>query len=164
LEAALIGNLVSIIQDCQDRVFRSYRETQGFDPDMTSPVLPSTTSPSESRLTQDTPDFRDDLDFLGSAFQAPATSSTQATPSFQQFDSLLRPEALLFSDSGYSEPICYCTVACSCGKVTDEAQVKDEVAATAMLDPVRPWMDSMSHPNWQNVEQADDEADWWMNI
>ncbi|EPE26352.1 hypothetical protein GLAREA_02264 [Glarea lozoyensis ATCC 20868] len=164
LEAALIGNLVSIIQDCQDRVFRSYRETQGFDHDMTSPVLPSTTSPSESRLTQETPDFRDDLDFLDSAFHAPATSSTQAMPSFSQFDSLLRPEALMFSDSGYSEPICYCTVACSCGKVTDEAQVKDEVAAAAVLDPVRPWMDSMSHPNWQQVERADDEADWWMNI
>ncbi|EHL02835.1 putative Resistance to glucose repression protein 1 [Glarea lozoyensis 74030] len=81
LEAALIGNLVSIIQDCQDRVFRSYRETQGFDHDM-----------------------------------------------------------------------------------TNEAQVKDEVAAAAVLDPVRPWMDSMSHPNWQQVERADDEADWWMNI
>jgi hypothetical protein len=28
LEASLIGNLVGIIRDCQDRVFRSYRETQ----------------------------------------------------------------------------------------------------------------------------------------
>jgi hypothetical protein len=28
LEASLIGNLIGIIRDCQDRVFRSYRETQ----------------------------------------------------------------------------------------------------------------------------------------
>jgi hypothetical protein len=164
LEAALISNLVSIIQDCQDRVFRSYREAQGIDHEMHTPYRPSITSPSEAMWTPDASDFRGDLDFLDAAFQAPATSRTQATPNFQQLDSILRPDPLVFSDSGYaSEPFCHCIGPCDCTKSADEAQVKDEVAV-ATLDPVRPWMESMSHPNWQHVERADDEADWWMNI
>jgi hypothetical protein len=164
LEASLIGSLVSIIQDCQDRVFRSYREAQGIEHERSTPARPSTTSPSDTLNRQDPHDFRDDLDFLDAAFQSPATSMTQAMPSFQQLDSVLRPEALGFSDSGYaSEPFCYCTSACTCAKGTEEEVVKDDMAA-ATLTSNRPWTESMSHPNWQHVDRADDEADWWMNI
>jgi hypothetical protein len=164
LEASLIGSLVSIIQDCQDRVFRSYREAQGIEHEARTPARSSTASPSIAIPSHDPHDFRDDLDFLDAAFQSPATSMSQATPSFQQLDSVVRPEVLGFSDSGYaSEPFCYCTNACTCGKGAEEGLVKDEVAA-ATLSSDRPWIESMSHPNWQHVERADDEADWWMNI
>ncbi|KAG9233783.1 putative resistance to glucose repression protein 1 [Amylocarpus encephaloides] len=163
LEAALIGNLISIIQDCQDRVFRSYRETQGISHQISTP-LPATMPPTEALWASDATEFREDLDFLDAAFQAPQTTSALATPSFQQLDGCIRPNTLIFSDSGYaSELICNCQNHCSCAKPVLEAQVRDEIAVAAP-DPVRPWMDSLSHPNWQNVGDADDEADWWMNV
>ncbi|KAH6675858.1 putative resistance to glucose repression protein 1 [Halenospora varia] len=80
LEAALIGSLVGIIQDCQDRVFRAYRETQGMETD-------------------------DD--------NQPQT--------------------------GYGESPMHWTSGNAGGN-------------------------GLSYPAWQNVDNAEDEADWWMNI
>lgn len=37
IEASLVSNLVGIIQDCQDRVFRSYREAQNLGGDIDMP-------------------------------------------------------------------------------------------------------------------------------
>jgi hypothetical protein len=39
LEASLIGNLVGIIQDCQDRLFRSYRQSRASAGEVESPLV-----------------------------------------------------------------------------------------------------------------------------
>src|SRR5271168_53598 len=56
LEASLIGSLVGIIQDCQDRVFRAYRESQRVDEGIEVPPtedLAASISPSQSDFTGD---------------------------------------------------------------------------------------------------------------
>jgi hypothetical protein len=56
LEASLIGSLVGIIQDCHDRVFRAYRESQRVDEEIEVPPtedLAASISPAQPGFTGD---------------------------------------------------------------------------------------------------------------
>ncbi|KAF4632584.1 hypothetical protein G7Y89_g5539 [Cudoniella acicularis] len=180
LEAALIGSLVGIIQDCQDRVFRAYRETQGMETDgMTSPktldtIASSSTAQPENVWTPTT-QTQQDSGLLDAAFHAPSPTSTEhqdPVPDFQRFRSSIESEkpnnhaTLVFSDSGYgstSEPICCCHGACHCSRSNSSSSQHLGDGHQPMNNE---WSgsNSLSYPAWQNVHETEDEADWWMNI
>ncbi|RDL29978.1 uncharacterized protein BP5553_10605 [Venustampulla echinocandica] len=169
LEAVLVGSLVGIIQDCQDRVFRAYRETQGFDPSISTPSIATLTSTPlpEAICTEDT-QARAESDFLDAAFQAPVPTPEQRAPYIQPFE---LSDYKVFSDSGYSsEPICSCRSLCSCTRSTFNTQLQDDPFSVSQDNSniSRPWAqrptNSLSYPSWQHVELTEDEADWWMNI
>ena len=130
LEASLIGNLVGIIQDCQDRLFRSYRETRAGDDEMESPPVfesEPTISPRASMAvtnhasnSQDGHQWSESLDAM---FQpVPPTLDTELPTSILQD---FRTQNTYFSpptdthnsDSGYGSEqlqLCNCPGECSC--------------------------------------------------
>jgi hypothetical protein len=122
---SLIGNLVGIIQDCQDRVFRAYREGLDAEGDMR---LPPSIDVGDLDLLQNRPDQRQNIaklqeesDFLGAVFNHPPP--IQDTGGF--FDPMpnqtlsFSADNHVFSDSGYaSEMLCNCLVPCSCFTTT----------------------------------------------
>lgn len=135
LEAALIGNLVGIIQDCQDRLFRGYRQMRGEGTDASvSPAVPSLSfSPSfdESQISN-VPNFQGQSQLLESAFQPPPPSNLEIQP--QAFDqnqtrmNNLHHEPsldMILSDSGYASEMphfCDCQDPCSCRAFNSQAR------------------------------------------
>jgi hypothetical protein len=124
---SLIGNLVGIIQDCQDRVFRAYREGLDAEGDMRLPPSIDVHNPDPQ---QNRPDQRrniaklqEESDFLDAVFNHP--------PPIQDTGDFLEPIDMsnqtlsfsannhVFSDSGYaSEMLCNCPAPCSCFATT----------------------------------------------
>jgi hypothetical protein len=170
LEAALVGSLVGIIQDCQDRVFRAYRETQGVDPEMaTQAILPpsNTTSPSMPRVTwaEDwaTNRLPSQSNFLDAAFEAPLRTE-QPAPDLLRLGQAEQPRQEVFSDSGYtSEPCCNCQGPCSCLNSGLDARIQDNISDAPQNNRFL-WNESVPYPPWHQVDSTEDEADWWMNI
>jgi hypothetical protein len=138
IEGSLIGSLVEIIQDCQDRVFRAYRETIGGDEADIPPIVsmePLTVLPSpeheidlsrESLLDQD----YHPTEFLDAIFRpAPHQSPEQYEPDLRELEP---PDCIplvdnAFSDSGYgaSEQHCNCQGPCTCLGTTTSSQGRD---------------------------------------
>jgi hypothetical protein len=124
---SLIGNLVGIIQDCQDRVFRAYREGLDAEEDVR---LPPSIDADDPEPLQNHPDQRQNIlklqeesNFLDAVFNHPPP--IQDTGGFLElFD--MHNQTLsfpannhVFSDSGYaSEMLCNCPGPCSCFTTT----------------------------------------------
>jgi len=119
---SLIGNLVGIIQDCQDRVFRAYREGLDAEEDMCLPpsieVDDSDPLQNHPDQRQNTPKLQEESDFLDAVFNHPPP--IQDTGGFlEPFD--MHNQNLSFSannyvvsDSGYaSEMLCKCPGPCN---------------------------------------------------
>ncbi|TVY48990.1 Resistance to glucose repression protein [Lachnellula occidentalis] len=169
LEAALIGSLVGIIQDCQDRVFRAYRERQGVDPEMVTQAIspPSNNmSPSVPRMTwaADWGAYSLPLqsNFLDAAFEAPLRTEQPALD-LSRFGQAEQPRQDIFSDSGYaSEPRCSCPSSCTCLNLGLDTRIQDGISGT----PTNRFglSDSDAYPSWHQLDSTEDEADWWMNI
>lgn len=136
LEAALIGNLVDIIQDCQDRLFRGYRQMRGEGTDASvSPAVPSLSfSPSFSENSiPNVHHQHGQSQLLESAFQPPPPSNldlqSQVLNQNQTRTNNLHHEPsldMILSDSGYASEMphfCDCQGLCSCG--TFNAQTRD---------------------------------------
>jgi hypothetical protein len=134
LEASLIGSLVGIIRDCQDRVFRSYRETQRRRDELGMPatITREVSAALESIKSADN-DLHDlhtnPLDqhlrpspFVGDVFQQPPVqnvdSGFQMPARGEVQGGFLGPSSdLMNSDSGYtSEQVqfCDCPGPCNC--------------------------------------------------
>ena len=173
LEAALVGSLVGIIQDCQDRVFRAYRETQGVDPEMVDQAISSPPSnPSSPQMPQVT--WAEDWganrlpfqsNFLDAAFEAPVRTE-QPAPDLGELGKAEQPRQEVFSDSGYaSEPRCSCQGPCTCLNSGFNARIQDSIADAPPPQNNRfLWNESVPYPQWHQVDSTEDEADWWMNI
>ncbi|TVY28038.1 Resistance to glucose repression protein [Lachnellula hyalina] len=169
LEASLIGSLVGIIQDCQDRVFRAYRERQGVDPDMvTQAISPASNNMSRSlpRVTwaEDWAAYSLPLqsNFLDAAFEAPLRTEQPALD-LSRLGQAEQPRRDIFSDSGYaSEPRCSCQGSCTCLNSGLDTRIQDGISGT----PTNRFglSDSNAYPSWHQLESTEDEADWWMNI
>jgi hypothetical protein len=123
---SLIGNLVGIIHDCQDRVFHAYREGLDMETDMRLPSSvdaddahdcePLQSYPSQRQVI---PKLQDESDFLDAVFNLPPPIQDTGgflepfdmhnqTPSFSANDHV-------FSDSGYASGVlCNCPGPCSC--------------------------------------------------
>ena len=103
IEASMLGKLVDVVQECQNRLFRLYLEKQ-------QSKKPSSTNFSSQDGTAS--------DFLNAAFQQPPPIPGQGfdveimgTGGFEDG----RFEDPLFSDSGYGQDMsCYCIGACRC--------------------------------------------------
>ncbi|TVY82020.1 Resistance to glucose repression protein [Lachnellula suecica] len=172
LEAALIGSLVGIIQDCQDRVFRSYRESQGVDQDLTPTARSpgNITSAPVPQVAWNEDWTADSLpsqsNFLDAAFEAPVETEQDVPDlwTFGQAQAGLVP----FSDSGFaSEPRCSCNGPCTCPVTIVDRRFPDgfgDIPRDASKGPTAYLHESTTYPPWQHVDPADDEADWWMNI
>lgn len=138
--------------------------------DVSPRTLETTTSPSATSWVPI--QSREETGFLEAAFQAPHLSSHDLVPDFQRFRSPEQPNPLVFSDSGYgSENICCCQGPCHCSRQNSYAQPKDDnQPQTGYGESPMHWTsgnaggNGLSYPAWQNVDNAEDEADWWMNI
>ncbi|CZR55765.1 uncharacterized protein PAC_05653 [Phialocephala subalpina] len=135
LEAALIGNLVGIIQDCQDRLFRGYRQMRGEGTDASvSPAVPSLSfSPSfDGSQTSNAPNLQGQSQLLESAFQHPPPSNLEIQPQVFNLNqtrmSNLHHEPsldMILSDSGYASEMphfCDCQGPCSCGAFNSQTR------------------------------------------
>jgi hypothetical protein len=79
LEASLIGSLVGIIQDCQDRVFGAYREAQRVDDEIEIPpsednaALAQLDPAEDGMLRQSLNSYSLHSEFLDMVFEPPRT-------------------------------------------------------------------------------------------
>jgi len=112
-EAHLIGNLVSIIHDCQDKVFDSYVETTDRDDNMKGLGIMSIDPFQTAQISNDEHHHSELLD---AAFQQPPSqytgsyrsslrSSTLSTVSESPSIPPATPGDKIFSDSGYASDI-----------------------------------------------------------
>lgn len=139
LEAALIGNLVGIIQDCQDRLFRGYRQARGEGTQASaSPDVPSLSFASTASDVQTSPSLgiteheqQQQSQLLQAAFQYPPLSNLDLPqPDFTQQDMSMNMNTnintlhhqpsldMILSDSGYASELphfCECAGPCTCG-------------------------------------------------
>jgi len=142
LEAALIGNLVGIIQDCQDRLFRGYRQMRGEGTDASaSPMMDLATASFSSASNQNSMpsnDFHQQSQLLAAAFQPlpPASDLETNIPlRHQQSMTDLRHHPsldMILSDSGYASELphfCDCPgPECNCSGGTSNTRPHEENA------------------------------------
>jgi hypothetical protein len=162
LEASLINNLVGIIQDCQDRVFRSYRETQGIssEPQMQQsidPEAPLSSMPPDghqNRVGSNSrplnPSSAPQSNFIDTIFETPPQSSESMLPAIAGIDFhshlAMQPGDMFLSDSGYSSEqlqFCGCSGPCSCG-ITHGGEQEDNATREIEDDNLR-WNDWGPH-------------------
>jgi hypothetical protein len=115
LEASLISNLVEIVQDCQDRVFRSYRETRGVSGELQMP----TSIDAEATVSSTPPEnmggsnsgsldraSHPQSNFIDTIFEPPPHSSESISTTLAERDSRgnlqIQSNDVFLSDSGYS--------------------------------------------------------------
>jgi hypothetical protein len=166
----LTGSLVGIIQDCQDRVFRAYRESQGVDQEL----VPRTASPPENTVSSAPPpptwaeDWAADRlpfqsNFLDAAFEAPIRTE-QTSPDLLGFGQAPESGSASYSDSGYaSEPRCNCKEPCNCLVSDPNTQFQPNISGP-LRGTNRSWNESTPYPAWHKGDLTEEEADWWMNI
>lgn len=139
LEASLISSLVGIIQDCQDRVFRSYHETRGIDDEMEMPQSIESESAGvdvagvtsyEMGIAQP-PDVGRPSEFLDAVFKAPPAQSNEASTPMLRDDEMQHnlsglTRDLMISDSGYgSELLHLCNYPVPCGRASSSSQCQN---------------------------------------
>jgi hypothetical protein len=131
LEASLISNLVEIVQDCQDRVFRSYRETRGVSgelqmpPSIDSEATVFSTPPENMGGSNSRPLDRashPQSNFIDTIFEPPPQSSESISATLAERDSpgnsQIHSNDMFLSDSGYSSEqlqLCRRPGSCNCG-------------------------------------------------
>jgi hypothetical protein len=142
-EGSLISSLVEIIQICQDRVFRAYRETATSSDDGTQALLnPETAIPApqvDSETREAVPGVnqlqrypQDHPDFLDTLFQVPPPRAPGATPSMLERHEAPRMSNrqgsdIMLSDSGYGsgQRFCTCLSPCTCSTLSTSLQDRD---------------------------------------
>jgi hypothetical protein len=142
LEASLIGSLVGIIQDCQDRVFGAYREAQRVDDEIEIPpsednaALAQLDPAEDGMLRQSLNSYSLHSEFLDMVFEPPRTQVPETmVPIFQKKPPLSNSPGpsvandTIFLDSGYSNErleCCHCNGHCSCmGAIGNQSPVLD---------------------------------------
>lgn len=130
LEASLIGNLVGIVQDCQDRLFRSYRETRAVSDEMESrlvfesqPIISPGASTVIINHVSDSQDEHRPSESLDAMFRPVPPAIDTDLPAlilddFRAQDTYLSPPIDMHnSDSGYGSEqlqLCNCLGECNC--------------------------------------------------
>lgn len=173
LEASLIGSLVGIIQDCQDRVFRAYRQTQNLDDDVAMPrsedrsalVSPKPLDSTEDEVPRHSlGSYPERLEFLDRVFQPPlAQVAETGGPIFESTASLSgvpgqsAPSDMMFSDSGYVSEL---------GAMPDENQAVEynplsgiNEIGTGDVD----WNDLNDltfNPSWSEMDSMGENFNW----
>lgn len=172
LEAALIGNLVGIIQDCQDRLFRGYRQMRGEGTEAsTSPMMDLASVPfsSASNSTRISPPehLQQQSHLLESSFQAPPPASSNLATEAP----LIHPDRagnlhhqpsldMILSDSGYASELphfCDCPgPECSCSNNSFRSHVSDadlNANIFAFEDPLpgMQWDGWDAFPSWDSL-------------
>jgi len=159
LEASLISSLVEIIQDCQDRVFRSYRETQSRSRELQIPpiaddeALVSSTlldNRDESNLRLVDQGFNPQSNFFNAIFETPSRSSESIAPALAGNDYrgnlVIQSGDMFLSDSGYSSEqlqLCGCAGHCNCG-ISQRRDLEDNPTQEIGDDNLR-WDDWSHH-------------------
>lgn len=140
LEAALIGNLVGIIQDCQDRLFRGYRQMRGEETEASvSPAMTNLPSFTGTFGDQRIQSSNQQSQLLEAAFQplplAPSNLGNQVPNVNQERmrDLHYQPSLdMVLSDSGYASELphfCDCPgPECVCSGETFNSQTRDGLA------------------------------------
>jgi hypothetical protein len=149
LEASLIGNLVGIVQDCQDRLFRSYRETRAAAGEMESPLVFQSEpiiAPGASTVIinhgLDSQDGHQRSESLDAMFKPvpPVTDTDFPALILEDFRAqntyLSAPIDMHNSDSGYGSEqlqLCNCPGECSCANAAlrHEDYINDPEACIA---------------------------------
>lgn len=141
LEAALIGNLVGIIQDCQDRLFRGYRQMRGEGTEASaSPMMDLASASFSSASNQHPIPSGNDLQqsqLLAAAFQPPPPAASDFDTSIPlrrqpSIRDLRHQQSLdmILSDSGYASELphfCDCPgPECTCSGGSFNARPHDE--------------------------------------
>jgi hypothetical protein len=130
LEASLVGKLVGIVQDCQDRLFRSYRETRAAADEMESPLLfesqPIISSGASTVIINHVSDSQDEhgrSESLDAMFKPVPPAIDTDLPAlilddFRAQNTYFSPPIdMQNSDSGYGSEqlqLCNCPGECSC--------------------------------------------------
>jgi hypothetical protein len=174
-EASLIGSVVGIIQDCQDRVFRAYREGICDDEDVhMSPSIDMETDaslpPSEVVYTgmQSNQNQYQSSHFLDAVFQhPPPLKSAGQCPSplcavDQLHTSTQSTTDTVLSDSGYaSEQLCNCLGPCICLARTISSQSQEATAVESQRIDARDedfqWHDWIDNLGWNHMDEMDGE-------
>ena len=174
-EASLISNLVEIIQDCQDRVFKSYRETQGISDEIQMPpsidceasnsstILDGGEGPSSRPIGRSS---HPQSTFLDTIFEPPAPQSTHSiSPSFTTNNSdgpLPRlANDMIPSDSGYSSEqlqLCGCSGPCNCSTLHGQ-DVKDNASQDIRNDNLQ-WNEWGFYPPWNQLDSIGSGFNW----
>lgn len=132
LEEPLIGALVSVIQDCHDKVFGSYCENMGFERHMS--ILPSLESDGKVDLARCEQETGQASQFLEAVFESPPAYSTETTRTLIRTGEMRNPsfdlsDDLIFSasGSGRSEQLysCNCPGLCDLSCLNSQLQESD---------------------------------------
>jgi hypothetical protein len=174
-EASLISNLVEIIQDCQDRVFRSYREAQGISDEIQMPpsidceasgssTLPDNgEGPSSRPLDQNS---HQQSNFLETIFEPPAPQSSESmlpplTAKDPGSDFTRASSDIILSDSGYSSEqlqLCGCSGPCNC--VTFHGRDPEDNTMQQIGEHNLRWNEWGSYPSWNQHDLFGSGLNW----
>ena len=143
-EASLVGSVVGIIQDCQDRIFRAYRQEMCNDDDdddvQMQPSIdmepieslpPCDSGFNEGQMSEDQYQPSGGSAFLDAVFQHPPPLQSMdqcasALPAFNELPNTHLTNDIIFSDSGYaSEQMCNCPGPCVCLSRTTSSESRD---------------------------------------
>jgi hypothetical protein len=186
LEASLIGSLVGIIRDCQDRVFRSYRETQRRRDQVEMPATRTSevSAALESIDSADNDLHANPLDqhlrlsrFVGDVFQPPpaqnVNSRFQMPARGEVQGRFLGPSSdLMNSDSGYaSEQVkfCDCPGPCNCVGTSMITHVRNQDSSND-FNPQELGCENMlgngwdSTPSWTELNSMENDFDWMNDV
>jgi hypothetical protein len=186
LEASLIGSLVGIIRDCQDRVFRSYRETQKRRDEV---EIPATINREVSAALENIDSADNDLHsnsqdqhlrpsrFIGDVFQSPpaqnVNSEFQMPARGEVQGGFLGPTSdTMNSDSGYaSEQVqfCDCLGPCNCVRTSMITHVRNQGSSNDFAPQgmggenmlVNGWDSSSS---WIGLNSMENDFDWMNDV
>jgi hypothetical protein len=186
LEASLIGSLVGIIRDCQDRVFRSYHETQRRRDEVETPAtinrevsaaLESIDSADNNLHSNSQDQHLRPSRFVGDVFQPPpaqnVNSGFQMPARAEVQDGFLGPYSdTITSDSGYASAqvqFCDCPGPCNCVRTSMIKHVRNqdssndfapqEMGGENML--ANGWNSSSS---WTGLNSMENDFDWMNDV
>jgi hypothetical protein len=178
LEASLTRSLAQIVQYCQDRVFRAYREAHRVNDeaemppgeDMASPVFSPHHSHESEVPLQPLGSFPQHSDFLETVFDSPSTQDTNIlVPTTQRNESLssflaASASSEMTSDSGYASELpkaCDCqdpsNCMCAVRSQVDDANNRfggDEIGVAA----------TQMNEYWSQMESNGADLPLWANI
>lgn len=171
VEVSLISSLVQIIQDCQDMMFRSYRETQDNSDEVhippsidhetsTSSKLPDNDEEPNSRSLQQSSQAQ--TSFPGAIFGPPAPHHadpilpTIVVNNPERSLPGLPSDAILFDSEYFSEQqqICGCFDPCNCGTYTLHGQESEDNAMEKIVDEDIAWNEWSTYLHWNQVDSS----------
>lgn len=176
LESSLIGNLVGIVQDCQDMVFRSYRQAQGLSDELSPPPsttpLPALPHGPQNELTVESTRNGQQSGLISTMFCAPpsqTTDSMSSTPLLDEVQSRTTTPSTngvqSDADSGYASEqvqLCGCCGPCSCSSThADDAM---DTSAQEFESSNIFWDDRDALPSWDPLLFMDNSLDWHQGV